>query len=100
MNRFSNSPIPYSTKIANLRTTAALGYIILIQNDTDVVQKASILTYLNESEVLQDIIHSIISYGSSNVAMNDFVVKWNNSYETVLHSDGRIDIKYFTLHKK
>ena len=64
------------------------------------MKKASIVIYLNTSEILEDILHSIITFGSTNEDLDDFVVKWNHSYEAILYKDGRIDIKYYNLQRR
>lgn len=64
------------------------------------IEAATIIVFLNASEALENVLHCIITYGSSSVDMDDFVVKWNNSYEAVLHKDGRININYFYIGKK
>jgi hypothetical protein len=77
-----------------------LGSIQLVTGDASNGTVASILVYLNTSKGLEDVLHCILTYGSSSVETDDFVVKWNNSFEAVLHQDGQIDFKYFNVKKE
>ena len=64
---------------------------------------ATIIVYLNNSEILKDILHCIVTFGSSTTdgdETQDFIVKWNHSYEAILHKDGRIDLKYYNVPKE
>ena len=76
-----------------------MGFITFISSEPN-VKTASIVVYLNNSEILKDILHCIVTFGSTNENLDDFVVKWNHSYETILHKDGRIDIKYYNVQRK
>ena len=76
-----------------------MGFITFISSEPN-VETASIVVYLNNSEILINFLHCIVTFGSTNENLDDFVVKWNHSYETIIHKDGRIDIKYYNLQRK
>ena len=75
-----------------------LGFITFISSEPN-VKTASIVVYLNNSEILKDILHCIVTFGSTNENLDNFIVKWNHSYETILHKDGQIDIKYYNVQR-
>ena len=59
---------------------------------------ASIMVYVSTSASAdEDALHSVITYGSTSVEVDDFVVRWNNSYEAILSEDGTINLRYISI---
>ena len=73
-----------------------MGFLTFRSSDSN-VQVASIIVYLNNSDILKDILHCIVTFGSTTENFDDFVVKWNHSYEAILHKNGTIDLKYYNV---
>ena len=73
-----------------------MGFITFKTSEPN-VQTASIIVYLNNSDILKNILHCIVTFGSTTNDLEDFVIKWNHSYEAILHKDGRVDLKYYNV---
>ena len=86
------------SKQESFSTTLSRSYIVFtLRTKEEQFEVASIMVYVKSSGILSNVLHSIISYGSSSDEKDDFVIKWNHSIETILHRDGRIDIKYLSM---
>ena len=93
-------PFRFYNQVFHKVIISPLGFISFLDEDNQPFVTASIVVYLNASEILKNVIHSIVTYGSSSVERDDFVVKWNHSFEAILHKDGHIDLKYYSVQRR
>ena len=88
---------PFFGQYSNTIEVSPLGYLSFgLENENILLASIVVGINGNTTDLLEGVLHSIVTYGCSNAQGNDFVVRWNHSFEAILHQDGRIDLKYYT----